>query len=211
MKYLGEGYYYRVYEGGPDRVFKKLQPYWFSFKKIFNYIRKNGKSISGALFGAHRARLREIKALKSIKEKLSRIPHEIFANPVFIKNLNYSQDKVVIVADILEKNSLKENKKIIDQYIEFQKILWSYQMHDKTYKLQPNYGINRNGQLVCIDFGEFAYTKEEALKSINGQKWLARGTYKNWPDIELKNYYTKCMKRLMSKESLNNYWGSAPN
>ena len=211
MKYLGEGYYYRVYELKPNRVYKKLQPYWFSFKKIFIYTREKGKPVSEALIGAHRARLREIKALKSIKEKLSRIPHEIFANPVFVKGLDYSQDKVVVVADILDKNSFDENKKIIDHYIEFQKLLWSYQMHDKTYKLQQNYGLNRNEKLVCIDFGEFAYTKEEALKSINGEKWLARNTYKNWPDIELKNYYTECMKKLMTKKNLNNYWGRARN
>ncbi|HRH32998.1 MAG TPA: hypothetical protein PK720_02575 [bacterium] len=210
MKYLGEGYYYRVYEVEPDRVFKKLQPYWFSFKKIFKYTRENGNSITEALIRSHTARLREIKALKSIKEKLSKIPHAIFANPLFVKGLNYSQDKVIIVADILEKNSFNTNKNIIDQYIEFQKVLWSYQMHDKTYKLQPNYGLNRNEKLVCIDFGEFAYTKEEALKSINRQKWLTRNTYKNWTDIELKNYYTECMKRLMTKKNLNNYWGRVP-
>lgn len=211
MKYLGEGYYYKVYELGSNRVYKKLQPYWFSFKKIFNYTRKNGKPVSETIIGAHRARLRETKNLKSILKKLKRIPQEIFAYPVFVKGLNYSQDKVTIVADILNKNNFDTNKKIIDQYIAFQKILWSHQMHDKTYKFQQNYGLNKNGQLVCIDFGEFVYTKEEALKSINGQKWLARATYKNWADKELKNYYTESMKKLMIRKNLNNHWAKAFN
>ena len=195
----------------PIECVKKLQPYWFSFKKIFIYTREKGKSVSKALIDAHKARLREIKTLKSIKEKLKKIPQEIFAHPVFFKGLDYSQDKVVVVADILEKNSFDTKKNIIDYYIEFQKLLWSYQMHDKTYKLQQNYGLNQNGELVCIDFGEFAYTQEEALESINGQKWLARNTYKKWTDIELKNYYTECMKKLMTKENLNNYWGRVRN
>ena len=53
---------------------------------------------------------------------------------------------------------------IRDRYIEFQKTLWSYGMHDTTFKLQPNYGLDKSDKLVCIDFGEFVYTKGAALK-----------------------------------------------
>ena len=208
MNYLDEGYYYRVYELDENRVFKKFQPYWFSFRKIFAYNRKHGQTFFKALIGAHKARLREANALKSIKEKLKEIPTALFANPAFADNLDYSQDKVAIVDDLLAKNDFEQNKKIIDQYIEFQKILWSYGMHDKTYKLQPNYGVDKNGQLVCIDFGEFAFTKEEALKNIQGKKRLARNTYKNWSDQPLKDYYTRCMEEVMKEEVLNQCWGS---
>lgn len=131
-------------------------------------------------------------------------PVSLFANPSFVGNtLNYTQDKVVIMEDYFLNNNLDENKKVIDGYIEFQKKLWSYGLHDTTYKLQTNYGIDARGSVVCIDFGEFVFTKEKALESVLKQKWLSRQSYKNWKDLELKNYYTERMFAEMTEENLN--------
>jgi hypothetical protein len=206
MLYIGEGYYYKVYALESGRVIKKLQPYWFSFRKIFFYTRTNGKPFFKALIGAHKARLKEMKALQTIKEKINMVPREMFANAMFLQDLDYSQDRVTIINDLMEKNTFAQNKKIIDQYIAFQKALWSYGMHDKTYKLQVNYGLDRRGRLVCVDFGEFVYTQEEAIKSIIDKRWLARNTYKHWNDARLKKYYTDCMENVMRKEILKEYW-----
>ncbi len=209
MKYIGEGYYYKVYEVKPGRVFKKLQPYWFSFTKIYQYSRNAGVSVVSALLGAHRGRVREVKALQAIRAKLHTVPNALFAHAAFVRGLDYTQDLVTVVSDVLESNTFEANKDIIDQYVAFQKTLWSYGMHDTTFKLQPNYGVNGNGQLVCVDFGEFVYTKEAALKSIAGKKWLSRGTYKKWDDIPLKEYYTQRMAELMNEEVLDACWGSS--
>ena len=60
MKYLGEGFYYRVYEADENKVFKKFQPYWFSFKKIYEFSRKRaGTPILKSIRDAHRARIAE--------------------------------------------------------------------------------------------------------------------------------------------------------
>lgn len=207
-KYLGEGFYYKVYELDENRVFKRLQPYWFSFKKIYAYKRRAGDSFSSSIIGAHRSRKKEELALQTIKQKLSKVPGSLFANPIFESGLNYSQDIAKVVADAFGQNSDSANEDIINQYIEFQKTLWSYGMHDTTFKLQPNYGIDKNGKLVCIDFGEFVYTKEAALKSVNGKRWTKRGSYKNWPDSHIKDYYTRMMDENINEFNLNKYWNT---
>lgn len=209
MKYIGEGYYYRVYEFDRNRVFKKLQPYWFSFRKIYSLIRerKNASFIKSIII-AHKSSIGDRKTLSIMKKRLSNSLLPLFANPSFVGNtLNYTQDKVVIMEDFFSKNNLEQNKKAIDGYIEFQKKLWSYGMHDTTYKLQTNYGIDARGSVACIDFGEFVFTKEKALESILKQKWLSRQSYKNWKDSELKNYYTEKMTATMTEENLNDNWG----
>jgi isocitrate dehydrogenase kinase/phosphatase len=135
------------------------------------------------------------------------MPLSLFANPSFVKNsLDYIQDRVVIMEDFFLKNNLEQNKKAIDGYIEFQKKLWSYGIYDTTDKLQTNYGVNKQGDVVCVDFGEFVFIKEKALERIKKQKWINRQSYKNWQDLELKNYYTECMAKTMTEENLNNYW-----
>lgn len=209
MKYIGEGYYYRVYEFDENRVFKKLQSYWFSFRKIYSLVRERRRtSFTKSITIAHKSAVAERKLLRIMKEKqFFGASASLFANPSFVGNtLNYTQDKVVIMEDYFLNNNLDQNKKAIDRYIEFQKKLWSYGLHDTTYKLQTNYGINKNGNVACIDFGEFVFTKEKALESVLKQKWLSRQSYKNWKDLELKNYYTERMLAEMTEENLNKMW-----
>ena len=208
MKYIGEGYYYRVYEFDNGRVFKKLQPYWFSFRKIYSLARKRSEtSIIKSLFIAYKSTIEERKNLSAMKNRLSSMPLSLFANPSFAKDsLDYTQDRVVIMGDFFLKNNLEQNKKAIDGYIEFQKKLWSYGIYDTTDKLQTNYGINNRGDVVCIDFGEFVFTKEKALERVKKQKWLSRQSYKNWQDLGLKKYYTERMIKVITEESLNKIW-----
>ncbi len=172
MGYLGEGFYYKVYETDKGRVFKKFQPYWFSFKKIYDFSRKRaGSSIIKSIKDAHRARTNEKRALLTMKEKLQRMPLHLFANPHFVAGrLDYYQDEVEILDDFLQRNDLETNKRVIDKYIELQKTFWSHGFHDKTFKLQTNYGVNKNGEVVCVDFGECAFTKEKTQQSILSKK-----------------------------------------
>lgn len=209
MKYIGEGYYYRVYEFENSRVFKKFQPYWFSFRKIYSLVRrKTGYSFIKSITIAHKSAVGDRKILSTMKEKqFFGAPVSLFANPSFVGNtLNYTQDKVVIMEDYFLGNNLDKNKKAIDGYIEFQKKLWSFGLHDTTFKLQTNYGIDANGNVVCVDFGEFVFTKREAVERILKKKWLSRQSYKNWKDLELKKYYTERMLTEMTEESLNKIW-----
>ena len=214
MKYIGEGYYYRVYEFDNNRVYKELQSYWFSFKKIYLLTRdKTGSSIIKSAIIAHKSAVGERKLLSVVKERqFFGALLSLFANPSFVgKTLNYTQDKVIIMEDFFSKSGLEQNKKAIDGYIEFQKKLWSYGMLDATYKLQTNYGIDARGGVVCIDFGEFVFTKEKALASILKKKWLSRQSYKNWKDLELKNYYTERISDAMTEENLNKIWRTPKN
>ena len=208
MKHIGEGYYYRVYEFDNGRVFKKLQPHWFSFRKIYSLARKrSGTSVIKSLSIAYKSTIEERKNLSAMKNRLSGMPLSLFANPSFVKDsLDYTQDRVVIMEDFFLKNNLEQNKKAIDGYVEFQKKLWSYGIYDTTDKLQTNYGVNKQGGVVCIDFGEFVFTKEKALERVKKQKWLSRQSYKNWQDLGLKKYYTERMIKVITEESLNKIW-----
>ena len=138
------------------------------------------------------------------------MPLALFANPEFVPNcLDYYQDKVAILDDFLQKNNIEINKKIINKYIELLNFFWSYGFHDKTFKLQPNYGVGKDDEIVCVDFGECVFKKEQALQSILSKKWLSRGSYKNWKDEALKKYYTEQMEQAMTQNNLDSTWASS--
>lgn len=208
MKYIGEGFYYQVYEYNAERVLKKPLSFFASAKKIYDFKRER-EDISrlDALTSAFKAVKREKKELQTIKERISSLPGDLFANPQFMgRGLNYTQDKARIIEDTLQDDKVSET--IVDKYIELQKKLWSYGLHDTTFKIQPNYGVDKNGNVVCIDFGEFVFTKEQALASIAKKKWLTRGTYKKWADGPIKKYYTARMAEAMTSEAINKFWAT---
>lgn len=207
MKYFAEGFQYKVYEIGNNCVFKKAHPYFVSLFKVFKITRSRKFSILKSFLIAISSNKENKKALEMMQEKMKDMPPHFFAHPIFIKNsLNFTQDKVVILGDYLKQNKTEDNKKIIDKYIEFQKLLWSNGVHDAVYKFQPNYGVDKNGEIVCIDFGEFVFTKERTLESIKKEKWFSRPSYKNWEDNEIKKYYAEKMKDNMTPENIEKNW-----
>lgn len=210
MKYLAEGFQYKVYLTENNRVLKKEIPYLVRLYKIFEITQSRGFSFLKSIFIAIDSDKKNGQAFNLICKKIKSMPKNLFANPYFIGSThNFTQDKVVILEDYLKHCSTEDAIKIIDKYIEFQKILWSYGIHDAVYKFQPNYGVDKDNNLVCVDFGEFVFTKEEALKSIQKEKWLNRSSYKNWEEDKIKKYYTQSMKELMNLDNLNKIWNSS--
>lgn len=190
MKYLAEGFQYKVYLIENSRVFKMEISYLVRLYKIFKITRGRVFPFFRAILTAFNSDKKNKQAFKLIREKIKSIPKHLFANPEFIRNTsNFTQDKVVILEDYLKSCSTEDVIKIIDKYIEFQKMLWSHGIHDAVYKFQPNYAVDKEDNVVCVDFGEFVFTKEEALKSIQKEKWLHRSSYKNWDEDEVKKYY----------------------
>lgn len=208
MKYLGEGFYYRVYEYNSERVLKKPLFFFVSLKKIYDFKRER-EDISrlSAFTSGYKAVKREKQELRTIKERISSLPGVLFVNPQFRgRGLDYTQDKARIIDDTLKDD--KASEIVIDKYVELQKKLWSYGLHDTTFKIQSNYGVDKDGNVVCVDFGEFVFTKEQALASIAKKKWLSRGTYKKWADGAIKKYYTDRLAEAMTSEAINKFWGT---
>jgi hypothetical protein len=207
MKHFAEGFQYKVYSIENNRVFKKAHPYLITFFKVFVITRKRKFSILKSFLTAFSSDKENKRALQTMREKLKDMPLHLFANPKFTgESLNFTQDKVIVLEDYLKQNKIEDIKKILDEYATFQKILWSHGIHDAVYKFQPNYGVDKNGTVVCIDFGEFVFTKQRALESIKKEKWFSRPSYKKWEDSEIKKYYTEMMKELMTPENLEKNW-----
>lgn len=207
MKYLAEGFQYKVYTIDDQKVFKEELGYLNRLFKIFKITRSRNFSFLNSIKKAIISDRKNKESLRIMKDKLKNIPTEIFADPEFVGNTsNFTQNKVLIINQFLKKSEDIEVKRIIDEYVELQKRFWSYGMHDAVHKFQSNYGVDSQRKLVCIDFGEFVFNKEDVKNNIEKKGWLKRSSYQKWEDSEIKRYYTEKMNECMTLGNLDEYW-----
>ncbi|MEI6352386.1 MAG: hypothetical protein WCO35_00390 [Candidatus Nomurabacteria bacterium] len=202
MKKLGEGYYYNVYEIENSKVIKKVKSKirMYIFILISNYFNlKNAKKeYNSALENLKSLSEKYKNILNSIKDK------SILGNPEFIDDLNYYQDKIKVIKKI-NKFSDQEFEKTCLDFAKLIHILWSYKLSDSTFKLRNNYGYDKNGNLIIIDFDEIIFKKEEVKGQIENKFWLTRYFYKILSENK-KEIFKRIMDAEINLENLNKYW-----
>ena len=206
MKTVGVGYQYRVYDLRNGRVLKKRVTFFETFLRFFLWSSKK------FFFVNILERVRCIEkitnlSIEGLKKKLYDIDTTIIGNPCFIDDLNYEQDKVIVVQDFLKTHSMQENRKIIDGYIENVLSVWCDGYSDATFQLTRNYGVNHCGRIILIDIGELAFSKKEVAEHIRERVWLKKEFYKDIKDTLLQSYYKEMMDRYITLENLEAHWG----
>jgi hypothetical protein len=208
MKYIAEGYQYKVYDLGNGKVFKKPQSFMYSFRKNMEVAKKQlNFSVIKQIKYAWNIHKRNDKAIRNIRDNLTEFPLFMFGNAKF-KNGSYSfeQDKVVSLEEYISGKSIEVIKDVFDQYLELQEIMWQYVIHDAVYKFQPNYGLDKDERVFCLDFGELLFNEDEIIKSIQNKPWLLRPSYKKWIEDEFKIYYTKRMDEVINENNFLKHW-----
>ncbi len=205
MKKIGEGYYYNVYDLGNGRVLKKLK----SKVRMFFYILISRKGNSDFL-REYRKALQNIKIIQQTYTRIttSGLDMSFLGNPVFLSGINYEQDKVSPIYQLLTVASTNEIQDIIEQFISGIKTLWRHGIVEEVYNFTINNGVAPNGRVVLLDFNEVAFEKEQALKDIETQVWIKRWSYSHLsPD--LKEYYKKRMQEELTIPTLDSLWRSS--
>lgn len=201
MEKISDGYYYEVYDIGNCRVLKKKK----SFFKIVEAIK--GKSDIGLVRKLYRAykHIRHCEKVTDIIKK-SNIPKELLANPVFVNRTDYKQDRVMLLMDYFDSHITTENKVVVDKYIDLIKEFFGYGIHDNVYKFKNSYGINKEGKVVCIDFNEMVFSKEDVIKFVEIEEWRTQAQFTKFKEGELKDYIANKYKEILNPTSIDNLW-----
>ncbi len=192
MKKIGQGWQYTIYDLDNGRVLKKFHSWFRAYLVIFKQI-----------FPFNNDSLFEIPAfIKDLKEKADvsfeilkrkNIPNEWMANPKFINKYDFEQDKVIPLHDVLTGIDIEADKKVIDQFIEFNKKLFDLGVIDKGFNITKNFGINNKGEIVLIDIGELFDNPEQIRKQLKNRGWIhdyVAGCIKN---KEVQEYFIEEM------------------
>ena len=142
--------------------------------------------------------------------KSGKVPLSLLAYPEFIEEGKIKQKRVKILSEefneLVSNNRFTEAKKLVDKVIKFIITLWSYGVHEVTFKFYSEMGL-LNGKIVLVDMGELTDDKEVVRKQLlKGNKKLEglRHHHHN----EILDYYQEQIKRKLTIKILEKHWKS---
>jgi hypothetical protein len=201
MEKLSDGYYYEVFDLKNGRVLKK--------KKTFSEVAKSMGGMRPLKFYRTWKHIRNCE--NTTKEVIKRLPLQLIGNPSFVNKTNYEQDKVVLLMEYFESHNLEENKRIVDSYIDLIKTLLLHGVHDHVYKFKNSYGIDKNGKVICIDFNEMTFSKDEVITLAQEERWRTEAQFTKLKEGELKKYLAAKFKETLERDVINDLWNTSRN
>ncbi len=206
MKKIGQGLQFNVYSKENKVIKKPTSKFQIMFKLI--------KWSPILLFKPFKLRNEINKSILIRKKSITNIQKlkinlKLLGNPIFKKD-RIEQDKVEVLGSYLKKDFI-ESKIWIDKFIKLIFECWKDGFSEKVFNLTINNGINKNGEVILIDFGELTFEKKDVEKAIKIKRWEKSWSF-NW-DIkkEVKTYYQEQMQNKVNLNNLNKYWNSNKN
>lgn len=129
-------------------------------------------------------------------------------NPQFESNGHYTQDFVTTLGDALTKSTFDTSRQIIDKYIGLILLHWRYGFCERVFNFTLNNGIDANGEVILLDFGELSLTKVEVAERIAGKRWQFSYSCTAAITPELREYYLNAMQRQLTYETLTATWST---
>jgi len=201
MIFIGKGYMYNVFDLGNGRVLKAektlrqklIDTYFYEGCDVRNYL----KALAHLM---NKKRAIEINRYVQLH-----VDPEIVGHPTFLEGINYEQDKVELLADVLARLDLAGRKQMVDLYIENILKCWENGFSDTVFNFTINNGLGQNDQIVLIDFNEIVTSREETEKRILTNRWLQSWTYQQLEPV-LRRYYREKMDEIVTLDTLNKHW-----
>ena len=143
--------------------------------------------------------------------KRTKVPRKFLADLEFIKEGKIKQKKVVLLENEFNRLSKNEQEGLVKKICKLILELWEYGIHEKTFKILSNFGVNGNyglssGQVVLIDPFEITSDKEKVLNQIINKKWHKPEVFRKHLSEEMTNYLIMELDKTFTEENLNKYW-----
>lgn len=189
-------------------VIKKPRNYKGVRKRAYNWLKENQKKSEEEISEIARECFNDIKKGKRIIER-SGIPKEYLGNPIFYKDGRVKQKRVVElrarIHNLVRKGKIKEAERVIDKYFDFIKLLWSYGIHEKPYKISQNFGIFKD-KIILLDLFEIT-DNYKSVKNSFGRGINVEDKFLSWSITKkMISYYRKVAKKTLNVKTLNVYW-----
>jgi len=202
MKKIGAGLQFDVYDLGNGRVLKKPKKRWKQYLIYLKWsplILFRPKKFCKIIQKANQDREFATKFFSKNKINFS-----ILGNPDFIPT-GVEQDKVIPLRKLFGQSE-KEDKKLVDKYVECVFSCWREGFADRIYNIDNNFGLNKNGKMVLLDFFEITLDKSEVKKEIEIKRWEKAAWYKYRIPKRVKKYYKEKLEKNLTPQNLNKYW-----
>src|SRR5262249_45227441 len=103
-------------------------------------------------------------------------------NPVFLEHGIYWQDRVSPLGDVLRalaaRSDVAAAEDLLERFVEFNTRLWTYGIYEVTYNFTSNVGIDGEGGMVLLDFGELATDRSWIAGELATRRWERAWSYR---------------------------------
>jgi len=142
--------------------------------------------------------------------KSGKIPLKLLAFPEFIEKGKIKQKRVKMLSEefneLMLNNNLTGAKKIVDKVIDFILLLWTYGLHERTFKFYTEMGLLKN-RIVLVDIGELTDKKEVVREQLlKGDKKLEK--LRHLHNDKVLDYYQEQIKNRLTVKTLDKIWAS---
>src|SRR3989344_930943 len=108
--------------------------------------------------------------------------------------------------ELMLNNKLTGAKKIVDKVIDFILLLWTYGLHERTFKFYTEMGLLKN-RIVLVDIGELTDKKEVVREQLlKGNKKLEK--LRHLHNDKVLDYYQEQIKNRLTVKTLDKIWAS---
>ena len=198
MKRLGAGWQYAAYDRGNGRVLKRRRhPVPQALKIALGLL--YGKEFSYKFLRSEQKRVDEhaknaVLYMQTIPEK----DRWIVANPIFMNAGEYEQDKT---------HDFEGTHGRIDEYMRLIWKMWELGFSETSYNFMLNAGIDAQGRVVLIDFGEITTDKEIVREHIQTKRWLQHYVFRYFTG-EIREYAKQSFETHLTQEKLDELWST---
>jgi len=202
MKKIGAGLQFDVYDLDKSHVLKKPKKkynQYLIYLKWAPYLIFVPRKLSRLIANANRDRDYATNYFK--KNKFTK---KLLGNPKFTKE-GVIQNKVDPLGNVFGR-SVEEDKKLVDKYVDFVISCWKEGFADRIYNIDNNFGVDKKGNIVLMDFFEISTRKSDVQNQIKIKRWEKSAWYRFRISRRLKKYYKEKMESSLTQKNLNKYW-----
>jgi hypothetical protein len=192
MKILGRGWQYTTYDLENGRVRKIYNSWPVAYWVIFtDCLKFSPLKIFKTPWYHNGCKAFARDSMKRVAG--GRLDSWMMGDPKILNELDYEQDFLTPLHEKISAVSLDEAKKLVDAFVEFNKVLVERSLIDKSFNITKNFGVDAQGRVVLMDLGELYADKASIDEQRRKRMWTFPYVTRAILSPEIRDYYVEQM------------------
>lgn len=132
--------------------------------------------------------------------------HELFGRPEALPGLCFTQDRLETLRDVIARSTDGEVRSYIDATADIYRLLWRYGIHDPIWFWIVNNGVDAEGRVLYMDFGETMFCAHAVRQKIEEREWEEKQVLVASLSEKNQAYYFSAMKDRLSGDNFEANW-----
>jgi hypothetical protein len=121
---------------------------------------------------------------------------------------SFTQDKVSPLMHVIPTASPEDIQGYLNDLADLCLVCWLYGIHDRILNFGMNNGLDTEGRLVLVDFGETTFETWRVAKAVASRDWNSKALWvEKFLPVEFHDSYFQTMNDRLSPQNFERFWG----